>query len=246
MSDGTFGSIQSALGPRIKLGGSQGPVEFGIDLDVPDKANILGSPKSIWGQTTASVAGWSVKSRAEYTEGKYDYSSSGKRGVYLTLEAEDDSQQTFLWGSGEASTSGARPLKLGAKKVIPVQGSKIMVEPRYNFASTGADVCLGYEREVLGQDTRLYLTASASDQNLKVVRNLGDSNAASVKVGRSGFMAATLENDSDLGSTKLTVEPGAVDAELNQDGWVAGIRVDKPFFGSEPTVRFAKKFSFSA
>ena len=65
-------------------------------------------------------------------------------------------------------------------------------------------------------DSNRDLVMEIQDQNLKVVRSLSDSNTATVKVGRSGFMAATLENDGDFGQTKLTIEPDAVGAAVDK------------------------------
>merc|ERR1712238_195030 len=62
-----------------------GGVEYGASVDV--SSDLL--PKSIWGQTTTNIPGWNLKTRAEYTEGKYDHSTTDKKGVYVTASLED-------------------------------------------------------------------------------------------------------------------------------------------------------------
>ena len=218
-----------------------------MDMDVSAGEFAPDTPKSIWAQHHTDIGDWTLKSRAEYSERKYDYPDSGK-GLYLSLEANDDEESTFVWASAGACLSEVRPLKLGGKKIMELDsGSKVMIEPRYNFES-GADVCLGFESDAEQHDTRAYLTLSGDDQNLKVVRKINDSNTASVKVGTAqGFMSASLTTDhvGDMGSTKLTVKSDSVDVELHKDGWMAGMNVRRPFLNSEPSIRFRKKFSIS-
>ena len=120
------------------MGGDIGSgIEVGADVDVG--LDVMGSAKSIWGRKSASVAGWNLKARAEYSEGKYDYGEESKRGVYLSLEANDEDETCFGWMSGDLSASGAKPLKIGAKKIFDTARGKFMVEPRCRFYSGTTD-----------------------------------------------------------------------------------------------------------
>merc|ERR1712238_302045 len=99
-----------------------GGVEYGASMDV--SSDLL--PKSIWGQTTTNISGWNLKTRAEYTEGKYDHSTTDKKGVYVTAEVTNEEEDAFFWGSGTVSAEDVSPLKLGAKKVFDTEDVKIM------------------------------------------------------------------------------------------------------------------------
>ena len=69
--------------------------------------------------------------------------SEGQRGVYLTVEAKNEDENTFAWASGDVSLSpNAEILKLGAKRVFSMDsGTKLMVEPRYNFGKEWSSRC---------------------------------------------------------------------------------------------------------
>merc|ERR1712161_9718 len=174
---------------------------YGASVDV--SSDLL--PKSIWGQTTTNISGWNLKTRAEYTEGKYDHSTTDKKGVYVT--AED---------------------------------AKFMISPRYGFESNSAKVVLGIEKD----ETKVYVTASLEDQDVKIMHKIDEDNTASIKAGRSGFISASLENKGEFGSTTGTVTSDDVDIEVQKDGWVAGISASKPFTDAQPAVRFSKKIAF--
>lgn len=191
-----------------------------------------------------------LRTHAEYSEGKYDYDSEGKRGVYLTVEAKNEDENTFAWASGDLSlTPKAELLKVGAKRIFDMNsGTKLMVEPRYNHRGV-PDVVLGVEKEHDDEsDTRVYLTASQEDQNV-MIQHTRDATTASVKAGTSnGFMRASLKQDfENIGALKATLTSKDVDLELQQDGWTAGVNVglEGLSLDSEPTVRFSKKLSFS-
>jgi hypothetical protein len=223
-------------------------VELGVDVDVG--LDVPSAPKSIWTQKTVDVlsSGWKLKARAEYSEGKYEYPDEGKKGIYLSLEANDEDRTLFGWVSGDICKSGPQPLKIGGKKIFATDKGKFMVEPRVRFyeGSTpeGPDICLGYEPS---ENTRLYLTASTKDQNVKIVQSVTEDNTVSVKAGvKSGFQYAKLENESDLGKSTVTVTKDDLDLQLSQDGWTAGMKLGYPYHKSEPQVRFSKKFSVRA
>lgn len=227
------------------MGGTVGDtgIEVGASMDVG--LDIMSAPKSLWAQKKLPVVdGWNLKARAEYSEGQ-TY-RDGAQGVYVSLEANDDDRTCFGWASGDVSQKvGASPLKFGGKKIFATDKGKFMVEPRYRTYPganpRGPDVCLGYEPN---EDTQVYLTASKTDQNLKVVQAINDDNTLSVKAGTAdGFLFAKLESSSDMGKSTITVSPGDLDVELEQDGWKAGMRVPYPYHTSEPEVRFSKKFS---
>jgi hypothetical protein len=192
------------------------------------------------------------RTHAEYSEGMYPYDSEGQRGVYLTVEAKNEDENTFAWASGDVSLApNAEVLKLGAKRIFTMDsGTKLMVEPRYNFGEKGVpDVVLGVEKAHDDEsDTRVYLTASQKDQNV-MIQHTRDATTAAVKAGISdGFMRASLQQDFDnIGSLKATLTSKDVDLELAQDGWKAGVNVGLEGLSleSEPTVRFSKTLSFS-
>ena len=228
------------MAPKLSVAGDVSGIEVGADLDVG--LDVLNSKKSVWGRKAFDVGGWTVKAKAEFSEGKYDYPDDSGRGVYMSVEANDEDESSFAWVSGDVCASGVQPLKIGGKKIVSTSGGKIMVEHRYNFAGSGADVCLGYEKEGDDSDTRVYVTLSGSDQNVKVIQTIDDETTASVKAGTaSGFMYAKLQK----GSSAVTVTSDKLDLQMSQDGWTAGMSVPYPYWDSEPQVRFSKKFSIS-
>lgn len=193
------------------------------------------------------------RTHAELSEGKYDYDSPDKRGVFLAVEVKNEDEDTFAWFSGDLSfTPKAEALKLGAKRIFNLKdsGTKLMVEPRYNFGERIPDVVFGVEKEHDDEsDTRVYLTASQQDQNV-MIQHTRDAITASVKAGTSeGFMRATLKQTfEDIGSVQATLTSKDVDLELKQNGWTAGVNLglEGLSLDSEPKVRFSKTISFSS
>uniref|UniRef100_A0A7S0GJD3 Uncharacterized protein n=1 Tax=Proboscia inermis TaxID=420281 RepID=A0A7S0GJD3_9STRA len=233
LKQGTYDNVKSALAPQISFEGDIQGVEYGASMDVTKP----GVP-SLWGQIKSEVSGWNVKTRAQYSEGEYDYSTG--KGAYVTVEGTNEEDDTFVWGSGTVSTDGASPLKVGAKKIFDTENGKFMVAPRFAFKEEKATVVLGYEKD----DTKVFVTATQDDQDVKISHKIDDDNTASIKAGRKGFISAALENESEFGTAKVTVTSDDVDIELKKDGWVAGVTASS--LDSEPDVRFSKKIAFSA
>lgn len=220
----------------MNFSGEADGVEYGGSVDLASD----GLPRSIWGQTSSSVGGWNLKTRAEVSHMKYDYDGESD-GVYVTVQGNDEAEETFAWGSGIVDKAGATPLKAGVKKVMDTDAGKIMVAPRYNFGTSTSAVVVGYEND----DTRAYLTVEeGGEKNLLVEQKIDDDNSATIKAGLSGLIAATLTNESDLGSTTVTLTSDELDVEINKDGWVAGITTSKNLADAEPTVRFSKSLTF--
>lgn len=235
LKDGGYGSVKSALSPTVSFEGESNGIEYGASVDLSSDS----LPKSIWGQKRTSVGGgWSVKTRAEFTQGKYDFLGEGS-GAYITIEGSDDDEETFIWGSGVVAKGDVQTLKVGAKKIIETDGGKFMVAPRYSFETSAAHVCLGFKKD----GTKAYLTVSEEEKSLLIKQQLNDDNSATIKAGTSGFIAATVTNESDLGSTTVTLTQDDIDVEIKNGGWVAGIKSAKSL-DSEPTVRFSKSLTF--
>lgn len=236
LSDGSFGSVNSALSPVATVSGESGDVAYGASVHLESD----GMPKSFWGEKTSSGNGWNLKTRAEFSQGKYDY-DGGDSGAYVTVEAKSDSEETFLWSSAAISPGdGIRGLKVGAKKIVPTDGGKFMFAPRRNFETGTTKVVLGYEKD----DTNVFLTFSGDSKDVLVKQTIDDTYSAKLKVGDSGFISASVTSDTDLGATTLTVTPDDLDIEIAKDGWEAGISCDKNLASAEPTVRFRKRLEF--
>lgn len=237
LKDGSYGSIGSAVTPVLNLSGEGSGIEYGVSVDLASD----GLPKSIWGQKSSSSNGWNLKTRAELTQGKYDFDGEDS-GAYVTVQGNDDDEETYLWGSAIVSTGNVKGLKVGMKKIIAKDGGKFMVAPRYNFDDSSAQIVLGFEKD----DTNAYLTLSEDDQDVKIEQTIDETYSATLKVGKSGFIAATVTNESNLGSTTVTLTPDELDVEVNNDGWVAGVTCDKDLGAAEPIVRFSKTLTFGA
>jgi len=240
LKDGNFGSLRTAVAPTVKFEGKSGDVDYGGSVGFASD----GLPKSIWGQTTADLGsiGWSVLARAEVSQGKYDFADGEDSGAYLTVEGINEENDTFVWGSGAISKGSAAPLKAGAKKVITLDQGKVLFAPRYNFEKEEARIVLGFEKD----DTKAYLTLSQDEKNMLVEHKINDNNSATYKTGTDGFISASMQNESDLGNTKLTYTGDKLDIEIENDGWVAGISSSTPLKGSEPSVWFSKTIAFQS
>jgi len=222
--------------PVVKFSGESEGVEYGGSVDLASE----GLPKSIWGQKSSSIiGGWNLKTKVELSQGRYDFDGEDS-GAYLAVEGSDEAEETYVWGSGHAAKSGFRALKVGAKRIIDTDGGKFMVAPRYNFKTSTPKVCVGFEKD----DTSAYLTLSEDEQNLLVEQKLDGDNSAKVKAGTEGFISASVTNESDIGSTTVTVTQDEVDIEVKKDGWVTGIACARSLEDVEPTVRFSKTLSF--
>uniref|UniRef100_A0A7S0Y752 Uncharacterized protein n=1 Tax=Pseudo-nitzschia delicatissima TaxID=44447 RepID=A0A7S0Y752_9STRA len=236
LSDGSYGDLKSAVSPIVSLSGEGGGIEYGATVDLASD----GMPKSVWGVKSASSGGWNLKTRAEFTQGKYNFAGDDS-GAYVTLEANDDAKETFLWSSATISKGdGIRSLKAGAKKIVDTDAGKFMIAPRHNFETSSTEVVLGYEKD----DTDVYLTINDDAKDILVKQTIDDTYSATLKAGPSGFLAASVTSETDLGSTKLTLTPDDIDVEIKNDGWVAGISCDKNLASAEPTVRFSKSLTF--
>jgi flagellar basal body rod protein FlgF len=174
------------------------------------------------------------------THGKYDFDGEDT-GAYVSVQGNTDDEEAFVWGSAAISKGDVKALKVGGKKIIGTDAGRIMVAPRYNFETSSAKVVLGFEKD----DTNAYLTVSEDDKDLLVEQTIDDANSATLKLGTSGFIAATLTNESDLGSTKLTLTTDEIDVEIKSDGWVAGMSCDKNLVNASPEIRFGKSHTFS-
>jgi len=235
LKDGSYGSFNSAVAPVMTLSGESDGVEYGASIDLDSDS----FPKSIWGQKSSSSDGWNLKTRVELSQGKYDFNGEGT-GAYVSVQGNNEDEDTYVWGSAAISTGAAEALKVGAKKIIATNGGKLMIGPRYNFEKSSGKVVVGFEKD----DTDAYLTISDGDNDLLVEQKIDDSNSATLKAGTSGFIAATWTNESELGSTTVTLTSDELDIEIEKDGYVAGIKGNRNFEAAEPTVRFSKSFDF--
>mmetsp|Transcript_11619 Transcript_11619/g.33444 ORF Transcript_11619/g.33444 Transcript_11619/m.33444 type:complete len:268 (+) Transcript_11619:109-912(+) len=240
LSDGDYGSVKSALNPSLSFAGESDGVEYGGSVDLSSDS----LPKSIWGQTKASVSGWNIKTRAEVSNGKYDFGGKNT-GAYITVEG--DSENTYLWGSGVVSKGDFHAMKFGGKTVMETKKGKFMVAPRVDYGVTNDDkigitdhaICYGFEKE----DTQAYYTVEPSGANLLVKQKFNDANSGTVKADKNdGFVAATWTNQNDLGSTTLTLTKNDVDIQISNDGWVMGVKTSRKLDSSK--VRFSKALTF--
>jgi len=236
LKDGSFGSLSEAGSPAIKFHGTSGGIEYGGSAEL----GTDGIPKSIWGQTTTTASGWNLKSRAELSHGLYDFDGEDS-GAYVTVEGTNDDEDAFVWASGSMSADGGfKPLTAGVKKVLEGDNGKFMIAPRFSFESHEAKVVVGFEKD----DTKAYATLSQDEKNVLVEHKVNDSNSASFKAGSAGFISASISNESDVGTTKLTYTGSSVDVEIENDGWKGIGKI--PRDGTEPTVHFSKTVAFTA
>jgi len=234
LKHGSHPSLQSAVAPEISFSGTAEDVdlEYGGSVDIASE----GLPKSIWGKKRASVGGWNLDGKVELSQGKFDYGDDEDVGAYLTVTGADEDEETFVYGSGAASQAGVKPLKVGVKKVFPGKAANFMTFARYDFEQkVPPTVVLGVEQE----DTQAYLILSEEDQDVVIQHQINDDNSAKIRAGVStGFIHASVTNDSDLGTTVVTARPEDWDVEIKKDGWKAGINC---LWGvGEPTIRFSK------
>jgi len=240
LRDGSFGSVSSALSPELSFTGETDDVAFGMGATFADISDSTAKiPKTFWVSKSTQAGGWTLDAKVEASHQAYDFGDDGEdTGAYVTLNGADEAKKTFVWGSGAASKAGVTPLKVGAKKVFDIfdsDAAKLMISPRYDAETGVAEVVVGVEKD----DTKAYLTLSEEEQDVLVEHQINDDTAATLKAGvASGFISASVTNDSDLGTTVLEITPEGVDVEIKKDGWKAGFFCVRG--AGEPTIRFSK------
>lgn len=233
LQDGVYGDIMETLAPEISIDGSEGEnLEYGGRCAVSEP----GRPGSFWASLRSKVelgvgetpTFLNLFSKVEVSQGQQDFGEGEMKGVYGTVEAENEEQDLFGWASVAVGFNGnVTPLKVGAKKIVELddEKGKVMVSPRYNVEEQFAEVVVGFEKDA----TQAYLTVSQDDQDLYLQHQLNDATSATAKVGKQlGFMSASVTNANELGVTTLTYTPDEVDVEIKNDGWVAGISTTAP------------------
>jgi len=243
LKHGGYDSVSSALAPVLSFSGETDDIEFGGSADFSDPTSKI--PKKIWGKKSTQAGGWTLDAKVEASHQEYDFDDEEDAGAYVTVNGADEAKETFVWGSGAASKAGVKPLRVGAKKIFDSEAAKFMISPRYDAETGVAEVVLGVEKD----DTKAYLTLSEEEQDLMVEHQINDDNSAKIKAGATGFISASLTNDSDIGTTVVTVTPGDIDVEISKGGWVMGVNCDgniKNLAGAEPNIRFSKKIDMAA
>jgi hypothetical protein len=199
-----------------------------------------GAPKSIWGSKTISVgSGWNLRSKVEVSQGMYDFPAEEDSGAYVSVQADNDDNDTFVWAAASISKADVSPLRAGAKKIIEAGEGKILISTSHDFKEEQTTIVAGFEKD----DTQAYLSV-VGEKNLLVKHKINDENSISIKTGLDGLILASVQNDSDLGSTTVTYTPEEMDVEIKNNGWKAGISSFMPLTSGQPTVRFSKSISF--
>mmetsp|Transcript_51429 Transcript_51429/g.58279 ORF Transcript_51429/g.58279 Transcript_51429/m.58279 type:complete len:273 (+) Transcript_51429:76-894(+) len=238
LKHGGYNSVSSALAPTLSFAGETEGIEYGVDADFSDPTVSI--PKKLWGKKSTQAGGWTLDAKVEASHQAYDFDDNEDAGAYVTVNGADEAKETFVWGSGAASKAGVKPLRVGAKKIFESEAAKFMISPRYDAETGVAEVVLGVEKD----DTKAYLTLSEEEQDLLVQHQINDDNSATLKAGATGFISASLTNDSDIGTTVVTVTPDDVDVEVSKDGWTMGVACVAEVRGlanAKPNIRFSKK-----
>jgi len=116
----------------------------------------------------------------------------------------------------------------------------LSVAPRYNFEEQEAKVVLGFEKD----DTQAYLTVSEKSKDVLIQHKINEDNSVAIKMADSAFLSASVENESDVGTTTVTLTPDEVDLKVKNDGWTGVISASKPILSSPVAVKFCKTVSF--
>jgi len=243
LKHGGYDTVSSALAPALSFAGDTEGIEYGGSADFSDPTGQI--PKKIWGKKSTQAGGWTLDAKVEASHQAYEFDDDEDAGAYVTVNGADEAKETFVWGSGAASKAGVKPLRVGAKKIFDSEAAKFMISPRYDAETGVAEVVLGVEKD----DTKAYLTVSEEEQDLLVEHQINDDNSATLKAGATGFISASLTNDSDIGTTVVTVTPGDIDVEVSKDGWTMGVNCDgnvKNLASAEPNIRFSKKVDFGS
>jgi len=216
--NGNFKNI-GGLNPCLSWSTSCAPcdidLEYGIKASVFPTTDISSLPQNIWGKVSKSVSGWNLNARA-------DISGTDFRNTGINFDAVNGENDISL--HLEASTGdGINIKKFEAVKGFDVDGSRVIVKPRYNFDKDVADIVLAYNT----CDTGLEVTVSQNEQSATLSHQLNDFNCITPTFTRNGDIS--LEWEHRLGvenSVKTLLKPNkSVDVEWRDSSWTANINL---------------------
>ena len=109
--------------------------------------------------------------------------------------------------------------KVEIDKGFDALGGRLSITPRYNLASSEADVTIGYD----SNETTVTIDASKSQQKLTVSQQILDGHRITPSITSSGDISVAYRKDLDNGnSLTTTVSPGdKVNVKWEDGPWVA-------------------------
>jgi len=167
-------------------------------------------PYGIWGRVKGTVRGFNLSARV-------DTSSKDTSALGLDLQAVAPSGTTVqLTAVADTETPSVMVGNIKVTQKIKTDAGDFVIAPKYNLASSSADVSFSYGRD----DTRVTIDANLDKQKITVSQVVGENNMITPSV--------TSEGDVELSYTR-TIGPGALTAAYKPDSHASLTYEDGPW-----------------
>lgn len=206
-------------------------MQVGATSSIKPTRDVLSLPKAVWGKVSTTVGSFALSSKATSSLG-----DSNAVSYNLCVDNDD-------WDTSVEMVSSGGSKKVQLNKGFDAAGGRIFVNPRYSFASSDADVVLGYDTD----GTSVTLEASTSDQKLTVQQQITDSDSLTPSITSKGeFAVAWKKNLGGGNAVTTTVKVNDSVSVKWQDGpWTAIFDSPMSGFTTEGVnVRVNRKLDF--
>ena len=167
-------------------------------------------PYGIWGRIKGTVSGFGLSA-------KVDTSSKDTSALGLDLQAAAPSGTTLqVTAVADTETPSVTFGNVKVTQKIQTDAGDFVIAPKYNLASSSADVSISYGRD----DTKVTIDANMDKQKITVSQGIGENNMIKPSV--------TSEGDVELSYTR-TIGPGALTAAYKPDSHASLSYEDGPW-----------------
>lgn len=231
IKDGSYGALD-AIDPEVSY--STGVSALGCDFQagatssVKPTLDVLSLPRSLWGKISTDVAGWSLSSRV-------GLNLVDDNNAAIDLAASNDDLDT--------SIKVGKLNNLEVEKGFDLLGGRFAIVPRYNIASSQADVTLAYDSD----STTVTIDASSDAQKLTVSQQITDGHRLTPSITSSGDFSVARKKDLGNGdSLTTTLTPGDnVNIKWEDGPWTAEFATNLDGYKTEGlNVRVHRKVTF--
>lgn len=171
-------------------------------------------PYGIWGRVKKTVRGVGLSA-------KVDTSSKDVTSFGVDLQAATPSGTTFqLTGVANPEVRSMSLDNIQVTQKFETNAGKFILAPRYNVASSAADVSLVYGRD----DTTVKIDANMDKQKFTISQGFGDNNSVSPSFTSDGDIELSYSRTFGSGALTAAYKPDANVKLTYEDGpWVATV-----------------------